>query len=280
MLLHNDHCHGKTSFSDMKIVDDQLCESYQDVCRKLGLLDDDAEWHNVLRDANECAASPALRALFITILLYCNPGDSRTLFEDHWQEWYDDFKYDLDQKKKLVTDDQYRTLVRLDIQKRLSVAGRDLTSFSLDAMTKEEEDSVKHLYTKEQALMQEELDFNIEELRVEAEECLNKFTPEQKKIYNRVINAIDKNEPLQIFISARGGCGKTYLLNTILKAVRSKEDQGCVALAMATTGIAAQLLHLGRTLHSRMKAPCDIEENSSFNIPTQSVLAKLVKVQN
>ena len=144
-------------------------------------------------------------------------------------------------------------------------------------MTKEEEDSVKHLYTKEQALMQEELDFNIEELRVEAEECVNKFTPEQKKIYNRVINAIDKNEPLQIFISARGGCGKTYLLNTILKAVRSKEDKGCVALAMATTGIAAQLLHLGRMFHSRLKAPCDIEENSTFHITAQSALAKLIK---
>ena len=48
MLLHNDHCRGKTSFSDMKIVDDEVCESYQDVCRKLGLLDDDAEWHNAL----------------------------------------------------------------------------------------------------------------------------------------------------------------------------------------------------------------------------------------
>ena len=77
----------------------------------------------------------------------------------------------------------------------------------------------------------------------------------------------EQEEPLQIFISARGGCGKTYLLNTILKAVRSKKDNGCIALAMATTGIAAQLLHLGWTLHSRMKAPIDIEENSTFNIP-------------
>ena len=86
MLLHNDHCRGKTSFSDMKIVDGHLCESYQDVCRKLGLLKDDEEWHNVLTDAGERAASPALRALFITILLYCSPGDCRTLFDDHWNQ--------------------------------------------------------------------------------------------------------------------------------------------------------------------------------------------------
>ena len=65
------------------------------VCRKLGLLNDDAEWHNVLTDAGERAASPALRALYILILLYCNPGECRTLFQDHWQQWHDDFKYDL-----------------------------------------------------------------------------------------------------------------------------------------------------------------------------------------
>ena len=45
-----------------------------------------------------------------------------------------------------------------------------------------------------------------------------------------VIDAIAMNEPLQVFISARGGGGKTYLLNTILKAVQSKEDQGCVQM--------------------------------------------------
>ena len=92
-----------------------------------------------------------------------------------------------------------------------------------------------------------------------------------------VIDAVEFNTPLQLFISARGGCGKTFLLNAILKGVRSMENKGCIALAMATTGIAAQLLHLGRTLHSRMKAPIDIEENSTFNIPAQSALAKLVR---
>ena len=183
---------------------------------------------------------------------------------------------DFEKKKQHVTIEQYKTLVRLDIQKRLITSGSDLTKIQLDKRTKEEEDSVKHLYTKEKALIQEELDFNVGELQIEAEECRKKFTPEQERIYNRVMSAIDKEEPLKIFISARGDCGKTNLLNTILKAVQSKKDNGCVALAMANTGIAAQLIHLGRTLHFRIKAPCDIEENSSFNIPAQSALAKLV----
>ena len=90
------------------------------------------------------------------------------------------------------------------------------------------------------------------------------------------MDAVRKNESLQLFISARGGCGKTYLLNGILDAVRSFEQGGCIALAMATTGIAAQLLHLGRTYHSRMKAPLHPTEESTLNITNQSQLAQLV----
>ena len=86
------------------------------------------------------------------------------IYFPHWHEWYDDFKYDFEKKKQHVTIEQYRTLVRLDIQQRLITSGSNLTSIQLDKMTKEEEESVKHLYTKEKALIQEELDFNVGDL--------------------------------------------------------------------------------------------------------------------
>ena len=93
----------------MKIVDGHLCESYQDVCHKLGLLNDGEEWHNVLIDAAERATIPAFRALYITIVLFCNPADCRWLFYSHWHEWYDDFMYDFEKKKQHVTIEQYKT---------------------------------------------------------------------------------------------------------------------------------------------------------------------------
>ncbi len=43
------------------------------------------------------------------------------------------------------------------------------------------------------------------------------------------------------------------------------------------SGIAAQLLHLGRTYHSRFKAPLDPTPESTLNITGQSTLAKLVR---
>ena len=106
---------------------------------------------------------------------------------------------------------------------------------------------------------------------------MNIYRGDQKKIFDTVMKAVRENESCQIFIAARGGCGKTYLLNAILDAVRSSNSDGCIALAMATTGIAAQLLNLGRTFHSRLKAPLHPNENSTLNITKQSQFSKLVQ---
>ena len=51
-----------------------------------------------------------------------------------------------------------------------------------------------------------------------------------------------------------------------------------MALAMATTGIAANLLELGRTFHSRLKATLTPTEDSTLQISAQSSLAKLVRM--
>ena len=51
-----------------------------------------------------------------------------------------------------------------------------------------------------------------------------------------------------------------------------------MALAMATTGIAAILLHLGRTFHSRCKAPLTPDAESTLTISAQSNLAKLIRM--
>ena len=51
-----------------------------------------------------------------------------------------------------------------------------------------------------------------------------------------------------------------------------------MALAMATTGIAANLLDMGRTFHSRLKAPLNPHKENTLQISGQSTLAKLVQM--
>ena len=106
---------------------------------------------------------------------------------------------------------------------------------------------VENMTNIQPATFRAELDFDVPELRNQANRLERDLTDEQRDIYNSVITAIKDNTSLSLFIVARGGCRKTYLLNTILKKVRSLNDQG--SIAMATTGIAANLLHMGRTFH-------------------------------
>jgi hypothetical protein len=58
--------------------------------------------------------------------------------------------------------------------------------------------------------------------------------------------------PNFFFVYSPGGCGKTHLNTLLLNRVRS---QGHIALAMASSGIAAFLMDGGSTFHSRCKPP-------------------------
>ena len=55
-----------------------------------------------------------------------------------------------------------------------------------------------------------------------------------------------------LFLDAPGSTSKTFLINLILAKLRS---EGNIALATASSGIAATLLTGGRTLHSTFKIP-------------------------
>ena len=109
----------------------------------------------------------------------------------------------------------------------------------------------------EEAVICDEMDYDVINLAENVEETVLKFMASQQEdkytfisthnlyvkyfqaIYDTFITAVRQQESLQVFIFARGGCGKTFLLNALLDTVRSLEPGGCVALAKATTGIAA-----------------------------------------
>ena len=58
------------------------------------------------------------------------------------------------------------------------------------------------------------------------------MTEEQKEIFDLVMDKVSRSLPLQLFVDARGGCGKTFTLEAILAGVRSSEPGGAVALSL------------------------------------------------
>ncbi len=75
------------------------------------------------------------------------------------------------------------------------------------------------------------------------------LNPEQRVVYDNVMAVVDRRA---FFVNGLGGTGKTFLYNCLLSTVRA---QGRVAIAVASSGIAALLLDRGRTAHSRFKIP-------------------------
>ena len=136
---------------------------------------------------------------------------------------------------------------------------------------------VNHLINTVPSLIREELDFDVNSLIKETQRTIPMITAEQSQVFKSVMQSIERGEQFLYFVDARGGCGKIYLLNALIDAIRCSEQGGCVALAMATTGIAATLLHKGRTFHSRTKAPINPNENSTLNISYRSTLADLLR---
>ena len=154
-LLHHDHCRGKTSFEDLMTIDGRVQESYQAVCRELGLLSDDQEWSTVLTEAAGTQICPQIRALYVIILLYCQPAAPRKLFDDFWSDWTDDFKQKGERRSLTFTDNQLKTMVCLDIQVRLQSHEQDLPKFGLDPMTDDEKATVEGLVNIEEAVIRE-----------------------------------------------------------------------------------------------------------------------------
>ncbi|XP_075074083.1 uncharacterized protein LOC142161913 [Nicotiana tabacum] len=104
-----------------------------------------------------------------------------------------------------------------------------------------------------------------------------KLNKEQKMAYNVILQRVFANKSGVFFIDGPGGSGKTFLYCALLAIVRSK---GFVALATATSGVAASILPGGRTVHSRFKFPINIDEKFSCNISKQSSLASLIRDAN
>ena len=111
-------------------------------------------------------------------------------------------------------------------------------------------------------------------LRQEAEMFRRELKPSQKLLVDAVLHAVQSGTSLCAFVDAPGGTGKTYCFNTMLKHVRA---DGKIALAVASSGIAATLLDLGRTFHSRFRPPWVPTEGEFLSIKAQETVADLIR---
>ena len=77
-----------------------------------------------------------------------------------------------------------------------------------------------------------------------------------------------------IFVNGPGGSGKSYLHNTIITFLHKINVN---VLPVAWTGIAANLLQYGRTVHTAFKLPLNINECTVCNVLPNTVYGEFMK---
>lgn len=270
MLLHS--IRGPTSFESLRTVNGVVHERYQAACRDMGLLEDETHWSETLTDAAVSTSPTSLRDLFCIMIVFCNLSDPMALWNTH----RDDLSEDVLQRIRRLhpaiqvdySDDIYNEALVLLNNKVLSLCGKSIKNFGLPE-PQQAGDTTNLEYIRETT-------YNAAELAQYTGENEPKLTAEQKRIFLKILDSVEHNSGKGFFLDAPGGTGKTFLINLLLSKVRSLKK---IAIAVASSGIAATLLQGGKTAHATFKLPLDMHYNDSpvCNISKQSGTGKLLQ---
>ena len=133
LLLH--HVRGPQSFVDLKTVEGDLCSSFREACFRLGLLEDDNQYHLAMQEAAVSNSAASLRSLFAVILTWCEPSNPLDIYDHHKESMAEDFLHQqrtqLDNNELSFNDDIFNLALN-DLQDRvLSMGGRELSEYGL-----------------------------------------------------------------------------------------------------------------------------------------------------
>jgi PIF1-like helicase/Helicase len=256
---------GATSFAHLRTVNNVPYDTFKEACFALGLLEDDREWIQCLTEAGQMQIGYTLRMLFATIIFHCNPTSPGVLWNRFKHHICDDLLYKLTNlypNRDFTQDEVYDYGLHL-IDHVLRNWGTQLSVIPGMPQILGNWGVV----AEGNRLINEQMNYNRDELGARATANTAQFNNAQREIYDAVMESVNNNNPKIFFLHSAGGCGKTFVCNTIAAAVRA---QGKIVLCVASSGIASLLLEGGRTAHSTFKIPLQVNDTSFCNISRRS----------
>ncbi|CAF3716582.1 unnamed protein product [Rotaria socialis] len=151
------------------------------------------------------------------------------------------------------TPDMFNQALIIIESKVLEMGGKELEKLELPTSQRNSGDRLNSEMLRETSYDVKELDAYIT-----ANEPL--LVPDQRAAYNAILTQIEKKTSGTIFLDAPDGTGKTFVINLLLAKIR---HQSKITITVASSGIAATLVHGGRTAHSTLKLPLKFLENQT-----------------
>ena len=249
-----------------------LLSIFKETATAYGLLESDMEWDNCLPEASISFMPKQLHSLFVTILIFGQPTKPLDLWEKYKDVMGEDISRNVPLHHTMSNIEKQRYVINevlLYLQEELEGMGSSLDIFGLPSPNLElRSQRVPKTISEEMFCAEQQADIG----RGKCEQ----LNTDQAHAFATIMAAVNDDTHVNrlFFLNAPGGYGKTFLIETLLCSVRGL---GKIALAVVSSGIAAELLEGGRTAHSRFKIPIPINESSVCNISLQSDLAKLIQ---
>ncbi|KAF7826480.1 uncharacterized protein G2W53_017644 [Senna tora] len=228
------HVKGPQDFDDLLTYNGIRYSTFKDAAMHRGLLENDDSIRQCLQEASTFRSPVALRRLFVTVLLYCQPTGVMEL----WNEFHHFMMEDYPSTSNVNNVRSINRLLR-GLDTLLSQYGKHIVTYDLPALIDDPEGN-----NDVPKCIEDELSIPI------------------------------SNTDMQFFVDGPEGTGKTFLYRALLSSVRKS---GMIALAIASSGIAATILPGGRTAHSRFKIPLLVDASTTCSISKNSDLAELIR---
>lgn len=264
---------GPTSFVHLRTVDGQVCPTYREACQRLHLLEDDIHWESTIADACASSTPNQIRMLFAIILTSCSPSNPLELWNKYRSNMAEDILYRMRQiaadPEMPISDQMYNETLILLEDMCFAISTKALIQLGLPSPNR----TIHNIIDCE---LRREQQYNINDLNDFVQLNQPQLNPQQRQIFDTIINAINDEQSGVFFLDAPGGTGKTFVISLLLATIRAKTQ---VVLALASSGIAATLLDGGRTAHSALKLPLNIHTagTSVCNISRGSSMAKVLQ---
>ncbi|XP_074373505.1 uncharacterized protein LOC141713834 [Apium graveolens] len=260
------------SFEDLKTVNGHIHETFKKAYAALGLLQNDNQWHEAIAENSHTSLPPQLRAIFVNILAYSPISDPLRLWEANWQCMSDDIlifrRHMLNDPHLYLSDEDLKNYALVEIEKLCNDIGKSLKDYATMPFP-----SGVYFSNAVNRLLQEETSYDKEELKILHEKNHGMLNPEQKNVYDSIIQNVYNKVCGVFFVYGSGGCGKTFLWQILCCRLRS---EGKIVLPVASCGIAAVLLLGGRTAYSRFHIPLKLDQDSIAGIRHGTDIAELI----
>ena len=257
------HIPGPRSYEDLRTVNGVVLDTFKQACVANGLVNDNQVWRQIMLEAVDNIMPRQMRNTFAYLLVFANVMDPLQL----WEEFRDRLCEDYTHRRVPVERAYLEGLA--DIHFVLRWHGFTLSNFNLpeQGVPVRPEVDVQQNFNAQPDAVRDTL--NQEQLH--AADTVIEAVREASLLRNA---GLPENRERLFYIDGRAGTGKTYLYNYIISVLR--QDNYNVSTS-AWTGIAAVLLHGGRTIHSTFKVPVSKDDKLHCIVNNQSEYANYLR---